>query len=319
MIDYTFIKEMFTSKHKTIDSYEYLDKYINFLVNYKLDSNSYTEKHHILPQCSFPEFKNEIWNIIELSYVDHRLVHLWIFKAINIRKYQRPLNWMMNYYKDKQEISNASKRGWIDLKENKEKYDEFCEKRSNYMKTLSSSEQSRRSKIFWNNMSDEVYSEYCNNLKKYWTSENKIEKSNKMKEFYLNENNRIKKSIENKNRWDMTKDEDRLKFKEIMNVVNKDKNKRKLAGDKIKELWKDDSYLQKMRKRKSNPGIKLKLINIDGEETILENMKSMTDKYNFSPHLIRKYRDKNIKINKVDLKKENMILLNCIIESIKNK
>lgn len=321
MRDFIFIKEEFIKKHKTIDSEIYLDKYIDFLINYKVDSinDNYTENHHILPKSSFPEFKNETWNIIELSYDDHRLVHLWIFKAINIRKYQRPLNWMMNYYKDKLEISNASKRGWIDLKKNKEKYDEFCEKRSNYMKTLSSDEQSRRAKIFWNNITDESYSEFCEKMKDYWTDYKKLEKSNKMKEFYLNDDNRIRKSIENKNRWDMTKDEDRLKFKEKMNIVNKDENKRKLSGDKIKELWKDEIYLQKMRQRKSNPGVKLKVINTNGEEIIFENMKSMTNKYNFSPHLIRKYRDKNTKISENDLKEENIVLLNCLIESIKIK
>ena len=46
-------------------------------------------------------------------------------------------------------------------------------------------------------------------------------------------------------------------------------------------------------------------------------MKVMTNDYNFSPHLIRKYRDKNIKISKKDLNDSNNILLNCIIESIK--
>ena len=39
--------------------------------------------------------------------------------------------------------------------------------------------------------------------------------------------------------------------------------------------------------------------------------------YLFSTHLIRKYRDTNIKILENDLKNENIILLDCIIESIK--
>lgn len=88
MREYNFIKDSFLVKHKDID----LDKYINFLLNYNLDINiNYTEKHHILPKSAFPEYINEEWNIIELSYDDHKNVHLWIFKAINCRKYQRPL------------------------------------------------------------------------------------------------------------------------------------------------------------------------------------------------------------------------------------
>jgi len=78
-----------------------LEKYINFLLNYEmiLDENIYTENHHILPISTFPEFKNDIWNIVKLTYKEHKLVHLWLFKSINIRKYQRPLNWMVKIKK----------------------------------------------------------------------------------------------------------------------------------------------------------------------------------------------------------------------------
>lgn len=318
MRNYNFIKEQLIKKHEIIDNEIYLDKYINFLINYNLDINiDYTENHHILPKCVFPEFKNESWNIVKLSYEDHKLVHLWLFKTINIRQYQKPLNWMMNYYKNKLEISKASKRGWINLKNNKEKYAKFCEKRSDYMKTLSSVEQSRRAKIFWNTMTDNEYLKFCHDMKNYWTDEKKIEKSNKMKIFYLNPNNIKKKSIESKNRWDSLSNEECLKFKEKMNIVNKDKTKRKSAGNKIKGLWKDKKYLQKMSNRKHRPGIMLKLINIDNIEIIFENMTTMINKYNFSAHLIRKYRDKNIKISEEHLTKENIILLNCKIESVK--
>ena len=318
MRNYGHIKRLFLEKHENIDSYEYLDKYINFLINYKLDNSiDYTEKHHILPKCFFPEFKDDEWNIIELSYEDHKIVHLWIFKAINNRTYQKPLNWMMNYYKNKQETSNASKKGWVNLKSNKEKYDTFCLKRSNHMKTLSSDEQRRRANIFWENISDNDYLDFCNKMKDYWTEKKKKEKSIQMLEYYSNPENIVKKSIESKNVWNSRSDEERKLFSEKMTIINKDEIKRKDAGNKIKELWKDVDYLEKMKNRKSRTGSMIKIIKPTGEEIIIETMKKLEREYSFSTHLIRKYRDTNINILEKDLKKENIILLDCIIESIK--
>ena len=314
MRDYTFIKDKLESKH-TIDNFEYLDKYINFLLNYKSIKNEYTENHHILPSCTFPEFKNETWNIINVDYNDHKLSHLWLFKAINIRKYQRPLNWMLNTYKSKEEISNASKRGWENLKVDKEKYNEWCEKRSNYMKTLSSEEQRRRANIFWENITDEEYLNFSKKMKDYWTDEKKIEKSKQMSEYYLNSENVEKKKIETKNRWDSMSKEERESFSEKMSNINKEETKRKIAGSKIKELWKDEKFLEKMKSRKHNPGKKIKVIMPDSEEIIFDNMKRLEEEYSFSPHLIRKYRDKDLVISEKDLK-NNKLLLNCKIKSI---
>jgi len=65
------------------------------------------------------------------------------------------------------------------------------------------------------------------------------------------------------------------------------------------------------------PGSMIKIIKPTGEEIIIETMKKLEREYSFSTHLIRKYRDTNINILEKDLKKENIILLDCIIESIK--
>lgn len=55
MKDFNFYKDNFLNKHKIIDDINYLDKYIKFLINYKIDINEsdiYTEKHHILPRST---------------------------------------------------------------------------------------------------------------------------------------------------------------------------------------------------------------------------------------------------------------------------
>ncbi len=185
------------------------------------------------------------------------------------------------------------------------------------MKTLSSEEQSRRANICWKNISDNEYLDFCNKMKDYWTEERKKEKSIQMIEYYSNPENIVKKSIESKNVWMSRSNEERKLFSEKMEIINKNEIKRTDAGNKIKELWKDVDYLEKMKNRKSRPGSMIKIIKPTGEEIIIETMKKLEREYLFSVHLIRKYRDTNIKILENDLKKENIILLDCMIESIK--
>jgi len=319
MREFNFIKNKFEEKHGKIDDYEYLEKYIHFLIGYELSTNDdliYTEKHHILPRTTFPEYKDENWNIVELSYEDHKLAHLWIFKSINTRNYQRPLNWMMNQYKNSEEIYRSAKLGWINLKNNHQKYKEWCRKKSESMKGLSSEEQRRRANIFWNNITDKKYLEFCNEMRNYWTEEKKIQKSIEMKNFYLKEENIQKKSEESKRIWELRSDEFRESFRNKMNDINKNEEKRKDAGEKIKNIWKTDEYLNKMNSRKHRGGTKIKLINIDGVETIFNTMQKFVDFYNFSAHLIRKYRNTNISISERDLNESNSSLKNCKIETL---
>lgn len=315
MRDWEFIKTMLIEKHKTIDDYEYLENYIKFLMEYKLiiEVDDYVEKHHILPTSVFPEFKKEAWNIINLKYEDHINAHLLLFKAINIRTYQRPLNWMLKYYKNTQEISNAAKRGWEKLKNNPEKLKNFKEKRSNIMKKLSSEEQKRRANVFWNNITEKQLLDFSIKMKEYWTDEKKKEKSINMKEYYLDSNNRDKKIIEAKKVWENRSEEDRIKFNQKMTKVNKDFNKRKNAGEKIKKLWENEDFLQKMKNRKSRKVDPILIIKPDGQEIIFESMSDLKRTYNFSLHLIRKYRNTNIQISEKDSIK-NRSLLKCKIK-----
>ena len=236
MRDYNFLKNKFSEKH-TIDNIEYLEKYLKLLLEYKIECDEYTEKHHILPRSAFPEFENEDWNIVELKYKDHVEAHLYLFKSINIRKYQRPLNWMLNQYKNREEISNASKIGWANLKNDKDKYEKWRKKRSNHMKSLSSDEQKRRAKLFWDNITDEEYNIFSNKMKEYWTEDKRIEKSKQMNKHYSNPENIEKKRIEGQKRWDSMSTEDRDSFTIKMTSINKDEEKRRIAGDKIKNLY----------------------------------------------------------------------------------
>lgn len=315
---FNYIRSKFIEVHiNEIDNYDILDKYINFLLNYNKNLNNiYTEKHHILPRSVFPEYTKEPWNLVELSYDDHKLAHLLLFEAINIRKYQRPLNYMIPYYKNKETISNAAKRGWENLKKDKTKFEQFKRKRSEFMKTLSSEEQSRRARLFWDNITTKKYNDYCKKIKYFWTKEKRKQKSIEMKKYYENDNNRIKKSIESKEVWDARSADFRLKFKNKMNNINKDIIKRKKAGKALKELWNDPVYLNKMKNRKTKPGQKHIIIYADGTEKIYNTMQEIINKCNFSAFYIRRYRNTNKPIDIKDLNDNNLELLGAKINKI---
>ena len=42
----------------------------------------------------------------------------------------------MSYYKNSEEVSNAAKKGWINLKNDKDKYEKCRKKKYNNMKTI---------------------------------------------------------------------------------------------------------------------------------------------------------------------------------------
>jgi hypothetical protein len=260
---------------------------------------------------------------------------------------------MMSYYKNHEEISNAAKKGWVNLKNDEERYKNWRKSRSESMKKFRNSEkykeyminyfnnpdygkfkrkkgetwegdryssenQRRRVNIFWNNIKDEDYIKFCEKMKSYWTEDKRIEKSKQMNEYYSNIENREKKRIETKERWDSLDDESRKKFKEKMSFINKNESKRLDAGNKIKKKWKDPNYLEKMRNRKRRDGVKIKVIKNSGDVEVFENMEDVVRKYNFSKHLIRKYRDTNNKVLEKHLNGDNINLLGSLIETIKD-
>jgi hypothetical protein len=140
------------------------------------------------------------------------------------------------------------------------------------MKKIPTEEQKRRANIFWDNISDEQYLKFSQKMKDHWTDDKRMKKSKQMNEHYSNPDNIIKKSIESKKRWNSMTEKEREKFNDKMDVINKDEKKRKDASFKIKELWKNKDYLEKMKNRKSNPGKKIKIIKPDGQEIIIDNM-----------------------------------------------
>jgi hypothetical protein len=153
-------------------------------------------------------------------------------------------------------------------------------------------------------------------MKSYWTEDKIKQKSIDMKNFYSKDQNVEKKREESKKVWESRDEEFRHNFRNKMDIVNKDEQKRKDAGEKIKNIWTTEEYLNKMKKRKHRKGKKIKLINIYGDEIIFDTMQKFIDLYNFSAHLIRKYRNTDVCISDEHLNESNNILKDCKIVTL---
>lgn len=83
MRDIAFIKEEFLSLQVPINIH-YLDRYIKFIIALPEMVNGYGERHHILPQCMFPQYKSKSlspWNQKKIDARAHYLCHWLLWKA----------------------------------------------------------------------------------------------------------------------------------------------------------------------------------------------------------------------------------------------
>jgi len=55
--------------------------------------NEYYEKHHVIPKCMGG--KNDFWNIVNLTFREHYLVHWLLTKFVKDKKMLRSINWSL--------------------------------------------------------------------------------------------------------------------------------------------------------------------------------------------------------------------------------
>jgi len=199
-------------------------------------------------------------------------------------------------------ISIAAKRGWKNLRNNKEKYKKFCENRSRHMKSLTSKEQGRRSKKGWDKLSNKEYNKRCKINKLNWTDDLKLEKSKQMKDYFKNNPTEATRRVilQHSNKTIQEKEE----FKKKMDLINKDPKKRKLASKLIKLKWKDPEFISKMKNRKS-PAKEYMLISPTGEVFYRFGLRKFIEEFNFNETLVRKFINTKLKVKKETTKKLN--------------
>lgn len=283
-----FILNLFLERDGIPDSIDKLNEYLDFVIKHKYNGDLYAENHHILPKSTYLEHVNDDWNIVILKYEDHIRAHEILFEAYNFRKYSRTLNFMKSdIVKNSELLSNASKKGWQTLKNNKEVYESWRNSHSIHMKGLSSEEQGRRSKKGWDKLTEEEYKERCNKNKEIWTIDLKDWKSKNMKKYF--EENPGESSRRVLLRYENMSNEEFDKFKDKMNKVNKDPLKRNKACLSMKKNWSDPNFIEKMKNRKKKPGDKYELISPDGEVFQREGLSKIVKEFNFNISLIRKF------------------------------
>ena len=329
--------KIFIEKQGIPNDENFLNEYINFVLEneVKESCDEYCEYHHILPRSIFPEYSKNEENIVLLIYENHMKAHELLFNAYNLRVYQRPLNYFYNL-----NLSDEKTRDRISNADN-----EWKNKRSKYMSSLSTEEQSRRSKKGWDNISDEKRKEFSEALKNSWDDDRRTEWSKKVSDRYKNEEycDKIKKSL--KKRYE--NEEYKKRFTDKMNIVNKDENKRKAASESLKIKWQDPEFIERVKEgRKKSKNIQIKKLSntfklkwndsefrekvlksrikykvmLCSENEIIDtvyNIKDFCKKYNITELIFNRFNNSNTKIVKNRNEKISDDLLGLYIKTEK--
>ena len=227
-----------------------LEKYMDLCFDQHI-SSEYTEQHHILPRCIFPNYKNTKlfpWNIVNLSYAKHLEAHQYLAESYPIRPLMRPLNFMLKRIDKQSEkyhnlLSEAAKTSWLKFKNDEKSFAIWRDKKSELMKLrmqpggdlyefhsgnkLSENRKkqiSQQFKSLWKN--NEYRTRNIDNIKKSFTQERRKQISQNSKNRWLDETYRI--NVTNK-----------------LTPINKDLAKRMDAGKKIKLMWEDPEFRNK--------------------------------------------------------------------------
>lgn len=247
MNDYINVFIEILGKPTSINS---LENYVRFVINnsaIKEETEEYCEDHHIIPNSV-----KENHDIYTLTYINHVKAHVLLAEAYPISKFIRPLNFMLSREEKesieyRQLLSISIKNNWKEFKKTNQ-FITWKEKRSldcrNHMLDGHAKYMSNKANT---EKLNKIRSE---KMKQYWTEEKRKEKSNSMIE-YNKEYGTERYTNALLKRYSSMNDEEYNKFVATMTVVNKNEEKRKKAGEKIKEKWKDPAYIEKMKNRKT--------------------------------------------------------------------
>jgi hypothetical protein len=231
------------------NSSENLELYVNFVLSNAVlieEPETYYENHHLLPRCIF-----ESDEIFKLTYVNHVKAHVLLANAYPIPQFIRPLNFMLS--REEKEDKEYRKLLSISIKENWKTF----KKTGQYLEWKKKRSISCRKHVLnghAKNMSDKGNTEENRKLKSelmkmYWSEEKRKEKSISMIEYNkIHGTERYSAALFE--RYSSMNLEEYQEFVNKMTEVNRNQEKRKKAGQKIKDKWKDPVYFEKMKKRK---------------------------------------------------------------------
>ena len=77
---------------------KYLELVNKILSENRIEDGTFYFKHHILPRSLYPKFKNCKWNIILVTYSEHKLLHEYLAEE-TVGKCQEIMKRDLNYFK----------------------------------------------------------------------------------------------------------------------------------------------------------------------------------------------------------------------------
>jgi len=91
--------------HKPFLNNKYAKWYMQIVS--KESDESYTETHHILPKCLFPQYEKSKWNLVKLSARQHFIVHVLLVKIFENLEAQRKMSWAVQRLKGNNKYCNS--------------------------------------------------------------------------------------------------------------------------------------------------------------------------------------------------------------------
>ena len=114
-------------------------------------------------------------------------------------------------------------------------------------------------------------------------------------------------------RWDNMSIESREIFKEKMTTVNNNTEKRKDASIKIKQMWKEPEFLNKMKNRKAKPKMKIEVYFNNISIFCYTGFEELIKEFNFNITLVRKsLKTNNIVVGSIYYPKNSIKTENTI-------
>lgn len=200
--------------------------------------------HHILPRSKFKEFENLKkfpWNSARLHSHEHGNVHLLLSYAYPIIEFIIPTH----YFGSENKLLLTGTLMWDHMNSNPEILEKWKKKRSTYMKNIMKP-------------GNPLYDGHIDRLMKRMSDPNERKKiSDQFKELHLDPEYKKQASENAKNsrsnpitleKWYEScsyiweSEEYRQKMRDKLTDINKNEEKRKDAGEKIKKLWEDPDF-----------------------------------------------------------------------------
>jgi hypothetical protein len=299
-----------------------LNEYLE-LLNEAHDTDTYCEKHHILPVAVFQEYEKVNDNLVTIPYKIHQKAHILLAEAYRIRPFVNAAN-LMNRYNISETLKKSYSQLQSEFMKNKhknnpemavefglfisdlwknysdEKYSSICKNMSESKKKLFNSltyeERSALGlyeKRKWQNMSEKEYIDACKKRSEQWTDEMKAAQSERLAKQWQDPEFREQQTKQIKNRYKDPKYKE--KHRVASEKANKSLEKREDASIKIKAKWQDPEFREKMSKRKTRAR-QVQVTFADGTEEV-GGMNALIKKYNFNATLIYKFINTHSPVN----------------------